>query len=75
MKIDPNEPAFGISAVPGEHAAAHGLTKREYIAAKLMAGLLASPDYANSAWKVMAEQAVAGADVLIRELNKDQPNG
>jgi len=47
----------------------HGLTKREYFAAKAMAGLLASPDCSASAEdEQIVRASVDIADALIAEL-------
>ena len=62
--VSPNDPAFpceDITDFPG-------LTKREYMATCILAGLLADPDILNA-----AEVSVSVADDLIKELNKEEP--
>ena len=60
---DPKSPAF---PVPG--FGSHGLTKREYIAAAVMAGF--AGDYMHPEAAMLA---VRYADALIAELNKTKP--
>ena len=47
----------------------HGLTKREYFAAKAMQGLLSAVN--NASAEQITHHAVACADALITELNKE----
>lgn len=47
-----------------------GLTKREYFASQIVAGLLSNP---NGRSNDIAEDAVNLADSLIKELNKQPP--
>lgn len=81
-----NEPAFPTPAginLKNEHFVAYGLTKREYFAAMAMQGLLANSDiktlFALTQFaseidysdKHLTKQAVASADALIAELEKE----
>jgi len=47
-----------------------GLTKREYAAIHIAAGLSASPDFCNNSFADVARTAVKQADALFVELNK-----
>lgn len=49
-----------------------GLTKREYMATAIMAGLLSPQQRAGDPWSFHAMQAVAAADALIAALNEGQ---
>ena len=50
---------------------AHGLTKREYFAAKALQGLLANPNH-DGKFSDFAEDAVKHADALLAELAKTE---
>lgn len=71
MKIDQNDPAFPTCDV----AAHHGLTKREWMAAMICAGMQSSRDGFSEEEddKQCAYLATKQADALIAELNKQQP--
>jgi len=73
MKIEPNENAFPCVS-EGATIFEWGLTKREYFAALAMQGYItgvrASGDGINI--KELCTSAIWTADVLIKELNKDQ---
>lgn len=81
MKTEPNESAFAKSAVYGEEEGrlgvcedgSYGLSKREYLAAMAMQGMLAAGDgdFNSNHTKRIAENAVNHADALIKELNKE----
>jgi hypothetical protein len=47
-----------------------GLTKREWIAARAMQGMLADP-YNSERFEVIADEAVRAADALIERLSAD----
>jgi hypothetical protein len=66
MKTDPNIPAFPVI---GSHFTEYGLTKREYIATKIMQSLITKNVLLN---KDVAEVCVALTDHLIDELNKEK---
>ena len=68
MTTIPTESAFGSS----DTQYTHGLTKREYIAAAVMAGLAADSKFTEFQGNA-AEIAVAWADALIAELNRPKP--
>ena len=57
-----NVPAFPSTSC-------EGLTKREYIATQLAAGLAAAPYYNSNAF-LLAQDAVAIADALLQQLGK-----
>jgi len=59
MKTNPNEPIARIENY------STGLTKREYMATSIAAGLAADPDILD-----IVGPAVGIADALIKELNK-----
>lgn len=66
---NPNDTAF---ATPSEHGC-NGLTKREYFAVHIAAGINAWPTPADDdpmSPQDVALTAVSGADALIAELNK-----
>lgn len=48
----------------------YGVTKREYFAAKAMAGYRANPNYTDAQPEQIASLAVQDADALINQLNK-----
>lgn len=50
----------------------NGLTKREDFAIKLMAGMAAGREYDGAAWKVMAGEAITGADALLLALESSK---
>jgi hypothetical protein len=61
----------------GSYTLEHGMTKREYFAAKAMQGLLAANDYSTSvtyvlngvtSYRAVARNAVEAADALIAAL-------
>lgn len=62
-----NKPAFPPNA-GWEHSEAKGLTKREYAAIKIMAGLAADPNMTNA--ESSARVAVEFANALFTELEK-----
>lgn len=64
---NPNDPAFGHASPFGQF---QGLTKREYIAAIMLSGLLSSGAGGHKGDKILA--AVTYADELIDELNEAQ---
>lgn len=66
---DPNDRAFPFDYVQPEKA--WGLTKREYFAAMAMQGLLSEQEYHKWIRTEYATEAVACADALIAELNKE----
>lgn len=71
MKTNPNDLAFPVAAPPNERE--NGLSKREYIAALAMQGRIASESVSFVGTpESCAEHAVAYADALIAELNKEQ---
>lgn len=67
-------PAFPVQESPraeGPHFPENGVTKREYFAAKAMAGLCANvPAREGATHEDMAKIAVAAADALLAELEK-----
>lgn len=63
---NPNEPAF-----PLPEGKCNGLSKREYFAALAMQGILANPSNDHMKRSIFPEAAVAFADLLIAELNKE----
>ena len=50
----------------------NGLTKKEAFAIKLMAGMAAGREYDGAAWKVMAGEAITGADALLSALENSK---
>lgn len=66
-KKDDGTPYEGDHVLPRWNG---GLTKREYFASDLMAGMIAGSQGLNITVKQFAEQAVKLADALIEELNK-----
>lgn len=74
MKREPNENAFPCHQGQDFSVREWGLTKREYFAALAMQGYItgvrASGDGINI--KELCTSAIWTADVLIKELNKDQ---
>lgn len=78
MYINPDEPAFFVSdrnLVPDRSI---GLTKKEYIAAMAMQGILSNSNgcifhiQAPENLDVVARLSLSYADALINELNKEQ---
>lgn len=70
MKTNPNDPAFSVA--PFDSNVTRTLTKREYLAAQAMQGLLNKIDMAEQGWrKDLVKEAKKIADSLIDELNKD----
>lgn len=47
-----------------------GFTKRELFAAMAMQGMLSSPNTETNLWCYVAEQSVAMADALLKELDR-----
>ncbi len=47
-----------------------GLTKREYLSAMALQGLMANPDWTSNTISSIAEVSVKAADALIAELNR-----
>jgi len=68
-----DEPSFPTSQVAKYLWHYKGISKREYIAAKAMQGILAGWGYYPSNVENAAKQAVQQADALIAELNKEKP--
>lgn len=76
--INPSDYAFPVAATSAHGHVASGLTKREYLAAKMMAALVSTlvgnaeepPLDLKQQSKSFAIAAVAYADALIAELNK-----
>ena len=71
------QPAFAVSKKMAEMSEItdypYGLTKREYLAAKAMNGLLAADAKyggVTNNYKMLAEDAVAHADALLSALEK-----
>ena len=58
-----------VSAFPDVHGN-NGLSKREYIAIHLMAGMLARDSHPDGTPEHLAMCAVGAADILIKELAK-----
>lgn len=79
MTTDPTDNAFPVFDSDGAASTAHsGLTKREYIAALAMQGLMAADADKVNRWspRMIAQVAVDNADALIDELNvEDRLNG
>lgn len=69
MKLNRHNPAFPLEG----SFAPSGLTKHEYAAIKLMAGLMADPTQCESTMEDMAKTSIAAADELFRQL--EQHNG
>jgi len=74
MSTKGNEPAFPESG--GQFGFMHGLTKREYIAAKVLAGVIAQSGIAGyECYGITPENAakasVRCADALLAELDKE----
>lgn len=64
-KLNPNDPAFP------HNLNFPGMTKREWMAATIMAGMMGNqiiPDVAG--WDFLAEHALKATDKLIEKLNK-----
>lgn len=77
-KANADEPAFPITFPPdrdGDVAVKTGLTKREIIAALLMAGLYANPAFDEMKNSTCTSWAVSGADALLQELRECEPEG
>lgn len=69
---NPNEPAMPVTA--GNIVHSIGLTKREYMATKLMAAMMS---HDNEAWAGVtydqyAHEAVKATDSLIKRLNSEE---
>ena len=80
MKTDPDDCAFAFPAVYGDEGVCYdpaqfGMTKREYMATHILAGLMPSE---GSDWEsydpgaFMAKAAVSLADKLIVAVNKEK---
>ena len=71
MSTKPNDNAFPFGYAMGVE---DGLTKREYIAAMAMQGMLANSELTNETFKerLVAAWSVDCADALIDELNKEE---
>lgn len=70
MSTDGNDLAFPIDMGPTIHA---GMTKREYMAAALLQGMVSDPENYSVDWESLAVCAVTAADKLICALNADTP--
>lgn len=74
-KINPNSAAFPITenvyreGFPYLELTHEGINIRTYIATRLMAGMLADPNFIDIGNAV--RQSIQAADLLIQELNKD----
>lgn len=68
--MSPGDPAFPVHPEQN-YEDMHGLSKREYIAAIVMQGLVQDPNCTTM--QRAAEGAVEGADALIAALNKVKP--
>ena len=75
-----NDPAYPLSmemdqavskAEEGLNDFYAGLSKREYMATKIMAGMLANSENSVIAERKLAIDAVKAANILIEELNND----
>lgn len=69
MKIKGNDCAFP-SPETDEYAEEIGLTKREYFAAKIMAGFISDSKMDNVQFGTLAKASVICADSLIKALNE-----
>lgn len=69
MNDNANDLAFPCAITSDTIGGAHGLTKREYIATQLMAGLLSSDPLAGH-WELDAHSAVDAADALLEALKE-----
>jgi hypothetical protein len=65
-----NNPDTGLVEIASEHDVEGGLSKREYIATRLMASLLASGALVGSHAQRLAKTAAECADTLLDELSK-----
>jgi len=65
MKTEPGDPAFSIASDPAQS----GLTKREYFAIRMAAGLLSAGDKGTNS---VAGRAVRYADALVEVLQQRQ---
>lgn len=66
---NPNEPAMPVEArTPFYH---NGLTKREYMATKIMAGMVSNSENIDTDLERIALMAVLAAGELINALNKE----
>lgn len=73
-KINPNDPAMPIVEPKVTVSLAPGLTKREYMATKIMASMMS---HDNEAWAGVtydqyAHEAVKATDALIKRLNWEE---
>lgn len=73
--MNKDKPAIpsGIAQTPhirGEDPLYTGLTKREHFAALILASIAGSVNYVDCGWSDCASEAVAGADELLKELDK-----
>lgn len=65
MSDNKNEPAFACAAENGHQV---GMTKREYAAIHILAGMVADPETDGETW--MMKNAVIFADKLFERLDK-----
>ncbi len=75
MPAMPVRDSVAYNLVHGEDCYAElsaGLTKREELAARAMIGLIANKNGTGGQFERCAEDAVAHADALLAELEKDQ---
>jgi hypothetical protein len=61
-------PAFPVSHKTFLHSEWNGLSKREYVATALLAGLLARRAIAPKRFKSLAHYAISHADELLQQL-------
>lgn len=61
-------PAFPVRPESQIHSEFNGLTKREYVAAQLLSGLLASKKTGAKTFDKLAAEAIRHADELMRQL-------
>lgn len=72
---NPNEAAAPFGQMHGVQPE-YGLTKREYMASQILAGIVAgmlARKPSPATYASMAKDAVAQTDALIAELNKERP--
>lgn len=65
-------PAFPVAHKSFLHSEWNGLSKREYIAAQLLSGLLAGRKVAGRQFKNLAAVAIAHADELLEQIGDAQ---
>lgn len=71
MKIKASQSAFPMPENE-YHKHEWGLTKREYFAAKIMAGFISDSEMDNVQFGTLAKASVICADSLIKALNGEQ---